>query len=77
MLVHTSMIGGYVIEGHVPLSAISRLIKAKPKDIYGIAVGGMPRGSLGMEFGNRKDSYNVMGLKNNGKTFVFEAHKGT
>jgi hypothetical protein len=41
------MIDGYVIEGHVPFAAISKLLEERP-DITGIAVPGMPSGSPGM-----------------------------
>lgn len=44
---HTAMIGGYVVEGHVPFAAIARLLEERP-DIAGIAVPGMPGGSPGM-----------------------------
>lgn len=37
----------YVLEGHVPLEAIEKLMSESP-DIRGIAVPGMPQGSLGM-----------------------------
>ncbi|MFC5506406.1 DUF411 domain-containing protein [Bosea massiliensis] len=48
MSCHTAVIGGYVIEGHVPAEAVKRLLVARPKAI-GIAVPGMPVGSPGME----------------------------
>ena len=44
---HTSEVGGYVIEGHVPLEVISKLLTEKPQ-IKGIALPGMPSGSPGM-----------------------------
>jgi len=44
---HTLVIGDYVIEGHVPVSAINRLLSEKP-DIRGISLLGMPDGSPGM-----------------------------
>lgn len=47
---HTAVIGAdrkYVIEGHVPLQAVQKLLHDLP-DIRGIAVPGMPTGSLGM-----------------------------
>ncbi|MFQ5795333.1 MAG: DUF411 domain-containing protein [Candidatus Bipolaricaulia bacterium] len=44
---HTSVIGGYFIEGHVPIEAIEKLLAEKP-DIDGIALPGMPVGSPGM-----------------------------
>lgn len=45
---HTAQIGGYVVEGHVPASAMKELLARKP-DATGIAVPGMPVGSPGME----------------------------
>ena len=45
---HTAQIEGYVIEGHVPASAIKRLLSERPPAI-GLAVEGMPVGSPGME----------------------------
>ncbi|MBY0508657.1 MAG: DUF411 domain-containing protein [Rhodospirillaceae bacterium] len=44
---HTTRIGGYVVEGHVPVGAIKKLLADKPK-IIGISVPGMPAGSPGM-----------------------------
>ena len=46
---HTTTVGGYVVEGHVPFEAVSRLLREKPRGIAGIAVPGMPAGSPGME----------------------------
>ena len=45
---HTGETAGYVIEGHVPASAIKRLLSEKPR-AKGLAVAGMPFGSPGME----------------------------
>lgn len=44
---HTAMVDGYVIEGHVPASAIRRLLQERP-DTLGLAVPGMPDNSPGM-----------------------------
>lgn len=44
---HTSVIGDYFIEGHMPLEAINKLLAEQP-DIDGIALPGMPTGSPGM-----------------------------
>jgi hypothetical protein len=44
---HTTLVGGYVVEGHVPLKSIERLLREKPK-ITGISLPGMPAGSPGM-----------------------------
>lgn len=44
---HSTVIGGYVVEGHVPLGILKRLLAERPK-IRGIALPGMPQGSPGM-----------------------------
>ena len=55
---HTAEIVGYIIEGHVPAQAITRLIAEKP-DALGLAVPGMPIGSPGME-GGTPETYEVI-----------------
>ena len=45
---HTTIVGGYAVEGHVPIADVTRLLKEKP-NIRGIGVPGMPFGSPGME----------------------------
>ena len=54
---HSAAIAGYAIEGHVPPEAIAKLIEERP-EIRGIAVPGMPRGSIGMG-NNPRAKYNV------------------
>ena len=44
---HTTIIGKYFIEGHVPLEAVNKLLKEQP-NIDGIALPGMPIGTPGM-----------------------------
>ena len=44
---HTSTVGRYFVEGHVPIEAIEQLLAARP-DIDGISLPGMPPGSPGM-----------------------------
>lgn len=44
---HTAKIDGYTVEGHVPLEAVAKLLTERP-DVTGIAVPGMPQGSVGM-----------------------------
>ncbi len=44
---HTAIVDGYLIEGHVPVAEIERLLAERP-DIVGLAVPGMPPGSPGM-----------------------------
>jgi hypothetical protein len=44
---HTTIIGDYFVEGHVPMEAINKLVTERPA-IDGIALPGMPAGSPGM-----------------------------
>ena len=69
---HTAFIGGYAIEGHVPASAIKRLLKERPK-AAGLAVVGMPGGSPGME-SQAKAPYEVLLVLENGSTRVWSRH---
>lgn len=45
---HTVTTGKYVVEGHVPLEYVDRMLAEQP-DIRGIALPGMPTGVPGME----------------------------
>ena len=67
---HTARVGGYVIEGHVPASAIKRLLREKPA-VAGLSVPGMPLGSPGMEVPGKKDPYDVLAFDRAGKIQVF------
>ena len=57
---HTSVVGKYFIEGHVPIEAINKLLKEQP-DIDGIALPGMPMGTPGMS-GNKEAPYVIYQL---------------
>lgn len=46
--VHTALVGGYFVEGHVPAADIAELLREKPAAL-GIAVPGLPRGAPGRE----------------------------
>jgi hypothetical protein len=68
---HTALVNGYVVEGHVPVAEVQRLLKEKPT-ATGIAVGGMPIGSPGMEVpGQRPHTYNVVTFDKAGAVKVF------
>jgi hypothetical protein len=72
---HTALVGGYVIEGHVPAADVARLLKERP-EIVGLAVGGMPVGSPGMEApGRPADPYNVVAFDQAGRTTVFSQYR--
>ena len=70
---HTSQIGGYAIEGHVPAADVKRLLATRPK-AAGLAVPGMVAGSPGMEQGGHKEPYQVLLFDKAGKTKVFASH---
>lgn len=68
---HTALVGGYVVEGHIPASDVKRLLKERPA-IVGLAVPGMPAGSPGMEVaGIIPPPYNVVSFDKQGRTRVF------
>ena len=69
MSCHTAKIGGYCIEGHVPVNDIRRLISERP-DALGLAVPAMPYGSPGMGPEEERDAYDVFIVRNDGKTEV-------
>lgn len=54
---HTTLVGGYVVEGHVPLKTLNRLLSEKPK-ITGISLPGMPQGSPGMS-GKKTEPFKI------------------
>jgi hypothetical protein len=71
---HTAEVAGYVVEGHVPASAVQRLLAAKPSAI-GLAVPGMPAGSPGME-GGTPETYEVVLFGEQGRK-VFARYRGS
>lgn len=71
---HTALIDGYVVEGHVPVADIERLLAERP-DVVGIAVPGMPIGSPGMEMeGVDPQPYDVVTFDASGTTEVFSSY---
>ena len=76
---HTALVGGYLIEGHVPASDVRTLLRQKPQAL-GLAVPGMPVGSPGMDgaaYGNRRDPYDVLLVARDGTTRVFNSYHAT
>jgi hypothetical protein len=68
---HTASLYGYALEGHVPIEAIERLLAERPA-ILGIAVPGMPIGSLGMEVPDHDpEPYDVIAFAADGTRSVF------
>ena len=71
---HTTLINGYVIEGHVPVEDVRRLLKEKPANVLGLAAPGMPAGSPGMDVPN-SPAYDVVAFDKAGGTRVYATHK--
>ena len=65
---HTTIMGKYFIEGHVPFEAVDKLLKEQP-DIDGIALPGMPIGTPGMP-GKKEEPFVVYQLID-GKFSIF------
>src|SRR5580765_2285099 len=66
---HTSLIGDYVVEGHVPVEAITKLLTDRPV-IKGIGLPGMPEGSPGMS-GQKAGPFTIYAIGKDGKSAVF------
>ena len=60
---HTTVIGDYFVEGHVPLAAVEKLLSERP-DIDGIGLPGMPIGTPGMS-GAQQAPYEIYQKKGN------------
>ena len=71
---HTAIVDCYVIEGHVPVEEINRLLSEQP-DIVGLAVAGMPVGSPGMEVeGVAPEPFDVVAFDSTGRKEVFASY---
>jgi hypothetical protein len=66
---HTSFIGDYVVDGHVPVEAIKKLLAEHPP-IKGITLPGMPLGSPGMT-GAKAEPFTIFSIGKDGKPSVF------
>ncbi|MGQ0702564.1 MAG: DUF411 domain-containing protein [Gemmatimonadales bacterium] len=66
---HTALVGGYLVEGHVPFDLVRKVLAEKPK-IKGLAVPGMVTGSPGME-GPNPQPYEVLAFDAAGKTTLY------
>jgi hypothetical protein len=71
---HTAIVDGYVVEGHVPVREIERLLTERP-DVIGIAVPGMPAGSPGMEVANfDTEPFDVVTFTASGETEIYASY---
>lgn len=72
---HTAEIEGYMIEGHVPVTDILRLLELRP-DAVGLTVPDMPYGAPGMGDESDRDEYSVYLIHKDGSTEVFSHYPG-
>ena len=72
MSCHTAVVDGYLVEGHVPVDDIRRLINEKP-DIVGITAPGMPQLSPGM-FSLEPKDYDVLSFDKHGRVELFSRY---
>ena len=63
---HTVFIDGYVVDGHVPVNVIRKLLSERPK-IAGITLPGMPQGSPGMT-GLKTEPFKIYAVSKDGAT---------
>lgn len=71
---HTAIVDGYVIEGHVPVEQILRMLAERP-DILGLAVAGMPSGAPGMQ--NERgtlEPFDVVAFDREGRTWNYASY---
>lgn len=73
MSCHTGRIDGYVIEGHVPVAEIRRLLAERP-DALGLSVPGMPIGSPGMGPETEREAYDVHLILRDGTTRFYASY---
>jgi len=71
---HTTIIDGYVMEGHIPVDDIKRFLKQTP-NVVGLTVPGMPLGTPGMEAGDRKQPFDILAFDRNGQVQVFKHYE--
>jgi hypothetical protein len=71
---HTAIVDGMAFEGHVPIADMKRALATRLKDVRGLAVGGMPLGSPGMEVpGVKAQAYDVVAFGSAGRR-LFASH---
>ncbi len=63
---HTMFVSSYVVDGHVPVDIIRKLLAEKPA-IAGITLPGMPSGSPGMT-GPKTETWTIYAVTKDGKT---------
>ena len=66
---HTTLIDKYVVEGHVPVKTLDKLLAERP-EIKGISLPGMPEGSPGMS-GRKTEPFTIYEIGSNAASKVY------
>ena len=66
---HTAFIENYVVDGHVPVEVINKLLAQHPA-IKGITLPGMPQGSPGMS-GRKTGAFTIYAVGQDGKASTY------
>jgi len=66
---HTAFLGGYIVDGHVPIEAIEKLLAEQPP-LKGLVLPGMPPGSPGMG-GDKAGPFKVEAIDREGKASLY------
>ena len=66
---HTTFVGGYYVDGHVPIGSFDRLLAERP-ELNGITLPGMPAGSPGMG-GTKSSPFTIFALAQGGERSVY------
>ncbi len=70
---HTTLIQGFIFEGHIPVEDVRRMLKEKPKGIVGLTIPGMPQSAPGMD-ARPFQPYDVLSFDSAGKTTIYAKH---
>ena len=70
---HTALVGGYVVEGHVPAADVQRMLDKKPA-IRGLTIPGMPQSAPGMDIPGQP--YQVLAIDEAGQTALWASYPG-
>jgi hypothetical protein len=66
---HTMFIEGYVVDGHVPVQVVRKLLSERPR-IAGITLPGMPEGSPGMT-GRKRGPFVIYAISKDAPPIVY------
>ena len=66
---HTTVIDNYVVEGHVPVTTLNKLLTERPA-IKGVSLPGMPAGSPGMT-GKKREPFTMFEISGAAKPKIY------